>query len=151
MHRTSQRAAVALTAAVTLILAACTGDGDNGSADTTSGGDTATADTAAGGTTADTAPASGAGAGEGDTLAAVQDADVVRCGTRDDLPGFAVIDAAGEHAGFDADFCRVIAAAVLGDATKVEFVDLATEDRFTALQSGEVDVSGPQHDVDRHP
>ena len=139
MHRTSQRAAAALTAAVTLILAACTGDGDNGSADTTSGGDTATADTAAGGTTADTAPASGAG-GEGDTLAAVQDADVVRCGTRDDLPGFAVIDAAGEHAGFDADFCRVIAAAVLGDATKVEFVDLATEDRFTALQSGEVDV-----------
>ena len=66
--------------------------------------------------------------------------DVVRCGTRDDLPGFATVDAAGEHVGFDADFCRVIAAAVLGDATKVEFVDVDAEDRFTALQSGEIDV-----------
>ena len=66
--------------------------------------------------------------------------DVVRCGTRDDLAGFATVDAAGEHVGFDADFCRVIAAAVLGDATKVEFVDVAAEDRFTALQSGEIDV-----------
>ena len=75
--------------------------------------------------TAETAAPGGAGAAEGDTLAAVQDADVVRCGTRDDLPGFAVLDAAGEHVGFDADFCRVIAAAVLGDATKVEFVDVA--------------------------
>jgi general L-amino acid transport system substrate-binding protein len=66
--------------------------------------------------------------------------DVVRCGTRDDLPGFATVDEAGDHVGFDADFCRVIAAAVLGDATKVEFVDVATEDRFTALQAGEIDV-----------
>ena len=67
-------------------------------------------------------------------------ADVVKCGVRDDLPGFSVADEAGEHIGFDADFCRVIAAAVLGDATKVEFVDVATEARFTALQSGEIDV-----------
>jgi len=67
-------------------------------------------------------------------------ADVVKCGVRDDLPGFSVVDESGEHVGFDADFCRVIAAAVLGDATKVEFVDVATEARFTALQSGEIDV-----------
>jgi general L-amino acid transport system substrate-binding protein len=66
--------------------------------------------------------------------------DSVRCGTRDDLPGFATVDEAGEHVGFDADFCRVIAAAVLGDATKVEFVDVETEARFTALQAGEIDV-----------
>ena len=66
--------------------------------------------------------------------------DVVRCGVRDDLPGFSTLDASGEHVGFDADFCRVIAAAVLGDATTVEFVDLETEARFTALQSGEIDV-----------
>ncbi len=59
---------------------------------------------------------------------------------RDDLPGFATVDEAGDHVGFDADFCRVIAAAVLGDATKVEFVDVDAEDRFTALQSGEIDV-----------
>jgi len=74
------------------------------------------------------------------TLAAVQEAGVVRCGTRDALPGFAVLTPEGDHVGFDADFCRVIAAAVLGDATAVEFVDLETEQRFTALQSGEIDV-----------
>jgi general L-amino acid transport system substrate-binding protein len=66
--------------------------------------------------------------------------DVVRCGVRDDLPGFSSLDEAGEHVGFDADFCRVIAAAVLGDSTKVEFVDVETDARFTALQSGEIDV-----------
>lgn len=66
--------------------------------------------------------------------------DVVRCGVRDDLPGFSVVDDAGDHIGFDADFCRVIAAGILGDATKVEFVDVATEARFTALQAGEYDV-----------
>lgn len=66
--------------------------------------------------------------------------DVVRCGVRDALPGFNLLDEAGEHVGFDSDFCRVIAAAVLGDATKVEFVDLETEARFTALQAGEIDV-----------
>jgi len=51
-----------------------------------------------------------------------------------------VLDPSGDHVGFDADFCRVIAAAVLGDAEAVDFVDLETADRFTALQSGEIDV-----------
>ncbi|MYI55597.1 MAG: transporter substrate-binding domain-containing protein, partial [Acidimicrobiia bacterium] len=46
----------------------------------------------------------------------------------------------GEHEGFDSDFCRVIAAAVLGDASAVDFVNVQTADRFTALQSGEIDV-----------
>jgi len=66
--------------------------------------------------------------------------DVVRCGVRGDFPGFNILDEAGEHVGFDADFCRAIAAAVLGDSTKVEFVDVETDARFTALQSGEFDV-----------
>lgn len=56
------------------------------------------------------------------------------------MPGFAVLQADGTHEGFDNEFCRAIAAAVLGDAEKVEFVDLETDDRFTALQSNEVDV-----------
>lgn len=73
-------------------------------------------------------------------LESVIAADVVRCGTRDALPGFAVLQADGTHEGFDNDFCRAIAAAVLGDAEKVDFVDLETADRFTALQSGEIDV-----------
>jgi len=76
----------------------------------------------------------------GSMLDSVKEADVVRCGTRDALPGFAFLDESGEHVGFDSDFCRVIAAAVLGDATKVEMVDLETADRFTALQAGEIDV-----------
>jgi general L-amino acid transport system substrate-binding protein len=66
--------------------------------------------------------------------------DSLRCGVRDDLPGFNSVDESGDHVGFDADFCRVIAAGVLGDATKVEFVDVETDARFTALQSGEIDV-----------
>jgi general L-amino acid transport system substrate-binding protein len=77
---------------------------------------------------------------DGGTLEAIQERGTVRCGTRDALPGFAVLTPEGDHVGFDADFCRVIAAAILGDAEAVEFVDLATEARFTALQSGEVDV-----------
>jgi general L-amino acid transport system substrate-binding protein len=135
---------VALTvAAISLSLGACTGDDDSSDADatepaleTTGAGGAGTGDT----TDADTTAAEGGAPAGGDTLAAVQEADVVRCGTRDDLPGFAVLDSSGEHVGFDADFCRVIAAAVLGDATKVDFIDVATDDRFTALQSGEIDV-----------
>ncbi|HEX6658333.1 MAG TPA: transporter substrate-binding domain-containing protein, partial [Ilumatobacter sp.] len=73
-------------------------------------------------------------------LDTVQANGVVRCGTRDALPGFSVLTPDGDHVGFDADFCRVIAAAVLGDSTKVEFVDVETDARFTALQSGEFDV-----------
>ena len=73
-------------------------------------------------------------------LEAVKEAGELKCGTRDALPGFAVLTEDGDHVGFDADFCRVIAAAILGDAEAVEFVDLETEARFTALQSGEIDV-----------
>ncbi len=78
--------------------------------------------------------------GDGSLLDAVIAADEVRCGTRDALPGFAVLQPDGTHEGFDNDFCRAVAAAVLGDAEKVNFIDLETADRFTALQSGEIDV-----------
>ena len=73
-------------------------------------------------------------------LAAVQEAGVVKCGTRDALPGFAVLQGDGTHVGFDSDFCRAIAAAVFGDANAVEMVDVETADRFTALQNGSIDV-----------
>lgn len=76
----------------------------------------------------------------GSVLDAVIEAGVVRCGTRDALPGFAVLQDDGTHVGFDSDFCRAIAAAVLGDAEAVEMVDLETADRFTALQNGSIDV-----------
>ncbi len=77
---------------------------------------------------------------EGGTLAAVQDRGTLNCGGNDTLPGFGVVDESGEFAGFDVDFCRVVAAAVLGDANAVEFTPLTAEARFTALQSGEVDI-----------
>lgn len=73
-------------------------------------------------------------------LQEVQDNGEIKCGTRDALTGFAVLQADGTQEGFDNDFCRAIAAAVLGDAEAVDFVVLDTNDRFTALQSGEIDV-----------
>jgi general L-amino acid transport system substrate-binding protein len=78
--------------------------------------------------------------GASSTLESVIAAGEIRCGTRDALAGFAVLQADGTHQGFDSDFCRVIAAAVLGDAEAVDHVDLETADRFTALQSNEIDV-----------
>lgn len=80
------------------------------------------------------------GGDSGSLLDEVIDRGELKCGTRDALTGFAVLTAEGEHVGFDSDFCRVIAAAVLGDAEAVDHVDLETADRFTALQSGQVDV-----------
>lgn len=76
----------------------------------------------------------------GNLLDTVRENGVVKCGTRDALPGFAVLGEDGEYTGFDSDFCRVIAAAVLGDAEAVEMVPVETDARFTALQSGEIDV-----------
>jgi len=127
MTRRTRFAALAAVAA--LALSACTGDDGDSAEDTatTEAGDATEVET-------------GQGQGGESVLARVQEAGEVRCGTRDDLPGFAVLDPAGDHVGFDADFCRVIAAAVLGDAEAVNFVDVATADRFTALQSGEIDV-----------
>jgi general L-amino acid transport system substrate-binding protein len=76
----------------------------------------------------------------GSLLDTVRERGKVVCGVNDGLPGFGVVDAAGNYTGFDVDFCRVVAAGVLGDANAVEFVPLTAEARFTALQSGEIDV-----------
>jgi general L-amino acid transport system substrate-binding protein len=78
--------------------------------------------------------------GFGETLAAVQARGNVVCGVNGQLPAFSFLDPNGEMLGFDADFCRALAAAVFGDATKVEFRPLTTQERFTALQTGEIDV-----------
>jgi len=64
----------------------------------------------------------------------------LKAGVNDALPGFGYIDSDGKNTGFDVDFARAIAAGVLGDATKIEFRPLSATDRFTALQSKEVDV-----------
>ncbi|MGQ0566526.1 MAG: amino acid ABC transporter substrate-binding protein [Gemmobacter sp.] len=74
------------------------------------------------------------------TLEAVKARGELICGSNTGLTGFGAPDANGNWAGFDVDLCRAIAAAVLGDPAKVKFVPTTGETRFTALQSGEVDL-----------
>jgi general L-amino acid transport system substrate-binding protein len=62
------------------------------------------------------------------------------CGVNAVLPGFGNVDDAGEFSGFDVDFCRAVAAALFDDPTAVEFRQLTAQERFTAVQTGEVDV-----------
>src|SRR5471032_2636430 len=76
----------------------------------------------------------------GATLDAIQKKGFIQCGVSDGLPGFSVPDKTGKILGIDADVCRAVAAAVFGDATKVKFSQLNAKERFTALQSGEIDV-----------
>ena len=76
----------------------------------------------------------------GPTMDKVKKDGVVTCGVSTGLAGFSVADAQGKYTGLDVDFCRQLAAAVLGDANKVKFVPLSAQQRFTALQSGEVDL-----------
>lgn len=79
-------------------------------------------------------------ANAGETLDAVKKNGVVKCGVVQALPGFASLDDNNEWHGLDAEYCRGLAAAVFGDAKKVEYVPLSSKQRFTALQSGEIDV-----------
>ncbi len=81
--------------------------------------------------------ASAASAG---TLEDVKAKGFVQCGVNTALAGFSAPDDKGEWTGLDVDFCRAVAAAIFGDGTKVKFTPLSAKDRFTALQSGEVDV-----------
>ncbi len=76
----------------------------------------------------------------GATLDAVKKKGFIQCGVGDGLPGFSSVDDKGNFKGIDVDYCRALAAAVFGDATKVKFTPLTAKERFTALQSGEIDV-----------
>ena len=141
--------------AIALVAGACSdSDGDGDAAPTTEAEGESTTSEAGGSTTS-------AADGEstttvdlvqgGSMLESVQAADVVRCGTRDDLPGFAVLDAAGEHVGFDVDFCKVIAAAVLGDADQGRVRrprDRRPVHRPAVRRDRRAD---PQHHLDREP
>lgn len=64
----------------------------------------------------------------------------LNCGANGQLPGFGLPDAQGNWTGFDVDYCRAYAATIFNDPSKVKFVALTAKDRFTALQSGDVDV-----------
>jgi general L-amino acid transport system substrate-binding protein len=92
-----------------------------------------------------TAAALAAGpASAGGVLDAVRARGTLKCGIPQASAGFAAPDSAGVVRGMDADVCRAIAAAVFGDATKVEFLPTTAQQRFPALQTGEVDVLSRQ-------
>lgn len=74
------------------------------------------------------------------TLESVKEKGHLQCGVTSGLPGFSQPDDKGNWTGIDVDTCRAVAAAIFGDATKVQFTPLTAKERFTALQSGEIDI-----------
>ena len=125
-RKTASGAAIALVTVLALTVAACgRGDGQGEAGDG--------ADPAAQSQTAAPDFAS-------PTLAAIKRRGRLNCGVHEGLVGFAYTDNRGEWRGFDADFCRALAAAVLGNANAVRFVPLTSSQRFEALRSGRVDV-----------
>jgi len=81
-----------------------------------------------------------ANSGGGSRLDAVKSRGTLICGVEGTIPGFSFVDSSGEYSGLDVDVCKAVAAAVLGDATKVEYRNLDSTERFTALAGGEVDM-----------
>src|SRR6266545_4902750 len=76
----------------------------------------------------------------GETLTRVKSRQMLRCGVSDGRLGFSDQDAKGRWSGLDVDFCRAVAAAVVGDAAKVKYFPLATTARFLALRTNEIDL-----------
>ena len=109
-----------LVVVLAMVVAACGGDGADD-------------------TTTTTAADGGGQVGDG-VLAEVQARGVLNCGVNQELVGFGVINPAGDFEGFDIDYCKAVAAGVLGDANAVEYKALTAQQRFTALQAGEIDV-----------
>lgn len=122
-------------AALMLILAACSDSGSDGDTTTTA------ADDGGSDSTTDSGGEGDGGTDSGESLLdTVRERGNIVCGVNETLPGFGIIDADGNFTGFDIDFCRVVAAAVLGDSEAVEYFPLTAEARFPALQSGEIDL-----------
>lgn len=80
------------------------------------------------------------GSAQAGTLDTVKSKGYIQCGVSQGLPGFSNPDDKGNWTGLDVDFCRAMSAAIFGDATKVKYKPLSAKDRFTALQTGEIDV-----------
>lgn len=76
----------------------------------------------------------------GSTLTTILERGELVCGVNDNLTGFGVVNSAGEFEGFDIDFCKAVAAAILGDSSKVEYVPLTASARFEALAANEIDL-----------
>jgi general L-amino acid transport system substrate-binding protein len=84
--------------------------------------------------------AAAASAASAQTLTSIKQRGVLNCGSNGTLAGFGSPDAQGRWTGLDVDFCRALSAAIFNDSNKIKFVPLTARDRFTALQSGDVDV-----------
>ena len=82
----------------------------------------------------------GASSASAATLDTVKQRGTLVCGVSTGFAGFSAPDSQGNFKGLDVDYCRALAAGVLGDASKVRYVALTAQNRFTALQSGEIDV-----------
>ncbi len=76
----------------------------------------------------------------GETLELILKRGYLLCGVSQGLTGFSTVDDKGKWQGLDVDFCRAVSAAIFGDASKVSFIPLSAKDRFTALQSGDIDL-----------
>src|SRR5262249_11940731 len=74
------------------------------------------------------------------SVRSVKDPGLSICGVSQGLPGFPNPDDKGNWPGFDVDFCRALAAAILNDPTKVKFTPLSAKDRFEPLKTGDIDV-----------
>ena len=138
MHKSKLVRLLALFLTIGVVAAACGSDGDDSAATTTA----APAATTAAATTA--APATTTAQVEvvqgGSLLDTVQARGMLHCGVSGSAVAFSETQADGSVTGIDADFCRAVAAAVVGDANAVMFVALTASERFTAVQTGDVDV-----------
>ena len=123
-----------LVIVLALVAAAC---GDDDAETTTTTGATQETTTT---TVADTGGGDDGGQAEGGILATVQARGVLKCGVSGSATAFSEQQADGSFTGFDVDYCRYIAAAVLGDSEAVEYTALTAAERFTAVQTGSVDV-----------
>ena len=94
----------------------------------------------AGKNTADTSDKTVTKNNSASTLETIKERGYLICGVNASNPGFSYLDSDGNYVGFEADMGRAIAAAVLGDAEKIQFRPLTSKERFTALQSGEIDL-----------
>ncbi|MGA1163070.1 MAG: amino acid ABC transporter substrate-binding protein [Ilumatobacteraceae bacterium] len=135
--RLTRTRALAVAAAATLVLAACGGDDARSSSNEASGEPTA----ASSGASSDSSSPEVVDVAEGGSiLDAVIARGTLNCGVSGAAVAFSYTQADGSMEGIDADYCRAVAAAVLGDANAVEFTALTAAERFTAVQTGAVDV-----------
>ena len=128
---------VILLLVLALVATGCT-SGEPGTT-TDDATDTTTTDDGASEESESTGTDDGGSSTGGGTLQEVTDRGTLNCGINGVLAGFS-LNEGGEYTGFDVDYCKAVAAAVLGDPEAVEYVELDADTRFTALQSGEIDV-----------